>query len=287
MTKQIGLFGYPLERSISPEFQQAALDYYSIPARYHAWPTPPEALPDGVNKLRGHGYLGANVTIPHKVAVRPLLDASDESATAVGAVNTIVKEGNRLVGHNTDIDGFLRSLREKAGFDTEGKSVLLLGAGGAARAAAFGLTSEGVDSLTIANRTLERARSLARDLKGTTESVSAISMGRDEMGLASAEADLIVNATSIGMGHGSAEGLSPLDGDLITPDVLVYDMVYTPRETPLMKAAQRAGADTLGGLWMLIFQGAASFQLWTGNPAPIDVMFRAGEQAQKALEAAT
>ena len=139
MAKHLGIIGYPLAHSISPAFQQAALDHYGLPARYASWPTPPEGLSDRVNELRGEEYLGANVTIPHKERVRQMLDGVDSWARVVGAVNTIVMKGGELIGHNTDAYGFVRSLKEKAGFEPEDRSVLLLGAGGAARAAAFGL----------------------------------------------------------------------------------------------------------------------------------------------------
>ena len=166
MVKIVGIFGYPLDHSISPAFQQAAFDHYGLPIRYYAWPTPVDRLGVEVNKLRGEDYLGANVTVPHKERVGGFLDEIDPWARSVGAVNTIVRERGRLLGHNTDSHGFMRSLKEKADFDPRGKKVLLLGAGGAARAAAFALAEEDVTSLTIANRTVERARSLAEDVRG-------------------------------------------------------------------------------------------------------------------------
>ena len=284
MSQQIGLIGFPLGHSISPAFQQAALDHYSLPVRYRAWPMPPEKLSDGVNKLRRDDYLGANVTIPHKERVRALLDHSDPWAMVVGAVNTIVKEEQGLVGHNTDAYGFLRGLREAAGFEPRGCTVLLLGAGGAARAASFGLAKEGIASLTIANRTLERARSLADDLRDSITGVAGVPMDMDALAEAAAKADLIVNATSVGMSRGDARTQTPLGADLIPPSALVYDMVYTPIETPLLLEARKAGARGLGGLPMLVYQGAASFELWTGREAPIEVMFRAAERALAALD---
>ena len=279
MTQKIGLFGHPLAHSISPAFQQAALDYYSLPVRYCAWPTHPEGLADEVNKLRRDGYLGANVTVPYKETVLSLLDGSDSWADRVGAVNTIVKEGKRLIGHNTDAYGFVRSLKERAEFEPQGKSVLVLGAGGAARAASFGLAQEGVASLTISNRTVERAHALADDLRGSIASVASISDDDAALAQVLPDTDLVVNATSAGMSHGDAPGHTLLHSDLIPPGTLVYDMVYTPAETPLLREARRAGARTLGGLWMLIYQGAASFELWTSMEAPVEVMFRAGEKA--------
>ena len=286
MTQLVGIFGYPLAHSISPAFQQAAFDYYSLPVRYHAWPTPPDRLEEEVRKLRDPEYLGANVTVPHKERVRAYLDDVDPWARSVGAVNTIAREDGRLIGYNTDAYGFIRSLKESGGFDPKGKKVLLLGAGGAARAAVFGLAQEYIASLTIANRTLERARSLARDVGDHIAHVTALPMSVAALEEASAHADLIVNCTSIGMSHGDAEGLSPLEARLIPSSALVYDMVYNPPETPLLIEARTAGTRTLGGLPMLVYQGAASFERWTGREAPIDLMFRAAEEALAELIAA-
>ena len=166
MKQQIALFGYPLSHSISPAFQQAALDSLSIEASYTARPTPPEELASEVDKLRADDHLGANVTIPHKELIRQYLDGLDPWAETVGAVNTIVKKDGRLVGHNTDGYGFLRSLEERGGFAPQGKSVLLLGAGGAARAAVFALAERGAGTVLIANRTVERGDALARRRTG-------------------------------------------------------------------------------------------------------------------------
>ena len=279
MTRQMLLLGYPVAHAISPAFQQAALDYYSIDARYSVRETPPERLEMEVAALRAEEYLGANLTIPHKERVRPFLDEIDPWADKLGAVNTILKDGRKLVGHNTDAYAFLRSLKERANFEPGEKSVLLLGAGGAARAAAFGLAREGIASLTIANRTVTRAEALAQAVGVSMPSVVAISTERDALAEAADDADLIVNATPMGMSHGGAEGQSPLDADLIPPNILVYDMVYSPPDTPLLLGARRAGARTLGGLWMLIYQGAAAFKLWTGMEAPVEAMYEAGERA--------
>ena len=176
MTKYISLLAYPAGHSISPAFQQAALDHLGLDARYAALSTAASALGDAVDMLRGEDYLGANVTIPHKESVRRHLDALDPWAETLGAVNTIVKQGDRLIGHNTDAYGLLRALREQAGFQPRGRSVLLLGAGGAARAAAFGLCREGIASLTIANRTLERAVDLVTALGKAGPVLAATSM---------------------------------------------------------------------------------------------------------------
>ena len=277
MKQQIALFGYPLSHSISPAFQQAALDSLSIEASYTARPTRPEELASEVDKLRADDHLGANVTIPHKELIRQYLDGLDPWAETVGAVNTIVKKDGRLVGHNTDGYGFLRSLEERGGFSPEGKSVLLLGAGGAARAAVFALAESGAGTVLIANRTAERGSALAQDVRGHSPEVDSIPLA--EAREAARRVDLIVNATSMGMEPGPNAGLSPLDSRDINPQAVVYDMVYTPQQTPLMKAALQAGAKVLGGLWMLVYQGAAAFEMWTSREAPVDLMYEAGLRA--------
>ena len=282
MTHQVGLFGYPLSHSISPAFQQAALDHCSIPARYHRWAVPPERLPTEVERLRGDDYLGANVTIPHKEAVAGLVDEVDEVARRLRAVNTIVKVDGRLIGRNTDEYGFMRSLRETGRFSPEGKAAVLLGAGGAARAAAFGLIAAGAARLTVANRTPQRAEALAAEASADGCEVEAVPADADTLAEVCGEADLIVNATSVGMRRGPAEGESPLPEGAIRPGAVVFDMVYTPTETPLLRQAAGAGAHPVGGLPMLVFQGAASFRMWTGVEAPAPVMFRAAEEAMAA-----
>ena len=279
MTKLAGLLGYPLAHSISPAFQQAAFDHYSLPVTYHAWPTHPDSLESAVIKLRGDAYLGANVTVPHKEAVGAYLDVIDSWARSVGAVNTILNERGTLKGYNTDSYGFIVSLKEKGGFDPEGKRALLLGAGGAARAAAFGLAQEGIASLTIANRTIERAQSLAEAVRSTIGAVTVAPMTEAALAEVAANAEVIINSTSIGMSHSDSEGLTPLEGRVIPPTAFVYDMVYNPVETPLLKEAAKAGARRLGGLPMLVYQGAAAFERWTGEKAPLDVMFQAAERA--------
>ena len=264
--------------------QQAAFDHYSLPIRYHRWPAPPRELEAAVHRLRDKDHLGANVTAPHKQAVPAYLDDIDQSALSVGAVNTIVREGDRLLGLNTDTYGFIKGLRDMGGFDPGGRRALLLGAGGAARAVAFALASEKVASLIIANRTLSRAQSLADDIRASFADVEAIGLTGVAIREASGRADLIVNSTTVGTGHGSSGVDSLLQADLIPASALVYDIVYNPAETPLLWEAKRAGAGTLGGIAMLVHQGAASFERWTGKVAPVDAMFAAAEKALTQME---
>ena len=189
------------------------------------------------------------------------------------------------MGYNTDALAFVRALREDGSFepqDKQDKYVVLLGAGGVARATSFALVREGVKSLTIINRTLERAEELASSLKKKAEPgthIAVLPWSEPEMSSALSRCDLLVNCTSIGMKHSTTEGQSPLETRLIPKGALVYDLVYNPIETPLLKEAIRVGARTLGGFPMLIYQGAASFELWTGKEAPVEVMLAAARQA--------
>jgi shikimate dehydrogenase len=288
MSGYIGLIGYPLKHSVSPYFQQAALDHYGLEIRYEAWETTPAQLPDVVKSLRRPQNLGANVTVPHKEAVLPLLDEIDDLAGSIGAVNTIVKTGNKLVGSNTDAYGFIEALNKERHFDPKGKKVIMLGAGGVARAVSFVLVQRKVASLAITDGILERASGLVQNLAGHIDkilpgserskpSVSAFQWQSLHSGGSLVGCDLIVHCTTIGMKDGPQEGQSPLSLEVIPRNVLVYDVVYNPRLTPLLKLAQEAGANILGGLPMLVYQGAASFRLWTGKKAPVDIMLKRAE----------
>ena len=278
MTQFIGVIGYPLKHSVSPDFQQAALDYCKLDIRYEAWEVKADDLPSAINRLRQPQNLGANITVPYKEAVIRLLDRIDDFAGLVGAVNTVVNRDGRLVGFNTDAAGFLKALREDASFEPENKEVLILGAGGAARAVSFALLQEKVNTLIIANRSLAKAESLAGDLakqvansKMKTE-IAAVALPSANLTKVVVHCQLIVNCTTVGMKHSSGERKSPLASRLIPKDALVYDLVYNPSKTPLLKMAKAAGAKTIGGLPMLVYQGAASFKLWTGREAPLDIM---------------
>ena len=279
MTKFVGLIGFGLKHSISPQFQQAAFDYLGLDIRYEVWETNKDDLSKVVEGMRDASKLGANVTIPHKEAVLSLLDDVDNDARRIGAVNTIVNRGGKLIGYNTDASGFMRALRDDGAFSPRNKRAVLLGAGGAARAVGFALVDAGVRSLIILNRSVERGRALAWDLKVSDTEVVALSWKDGNTLTALGECDLLVNCTSVGMKDSSGEGKSPLGIGLIPKRALVYDVVYNPLETPLLAAAKKAGARTLGGLPMLVYQGAASFELWTGKSAPIDIMMRVAKRA--------
>ncbi|MSQ12931.1 MAG: shikimate dehydrogenase [Dehalococcoidia bacterium] len=280
MTKQLGIIGYPLGHTLSPVFQQAALDACGIDARYVAWETPPDRLAERLRELRVPDVLGFNVTVPHKETVIPLLDTISDWAGDLGAVNTVVSRDGRLTGHNTDAEGFLRALKQEGDFNPRGATVLVLGAGGASRAVVLSLAREGAASVTIANRTLARAEALAAEVRARGGQSHAVQL--DDAHLTEAlrtPPGLIVNCTTLGMAHGPAEGQSPMPTRLIPKSALVYDLVYRPAVTPLLQAAHQAGARVLGGLPMLIYQGAAAFTLWTGREAPVQAMFTAARSA--------
>jgi shikimate dehydrogenase len=283
MTKLVALIGYPLEHSVSPSFQQASFDYYHLDLRYESWEVEPSQLETAINRLRQPPFLGANITIPYKEMVMPLLDELDELAVQIGALNTVVNREGKLFGYNTDAPAFIRSLRQDGDFEPRDKRAVLLGAGGVARAASFALIKEGVRWLTIANRTLGRAERLAASLRIEASSDTGVAiLPWEELrsGKTLSYGDLLVNCTSLGMKHSPMENETPLRASSIPKDALVYDLVYNPLETPLLREAKKAGAKVLGGLAMLVYQGAASFELWVGKEAPLDIMLR---QAREAL----
>lgn len=279
--KVVGLIGYPLKHSISPRFQQAGFDFLCLPVTYEAWETPVERVPDVIARIREPDCLGVNVTVPHKQRVMSLLDAVDERAARIGAVNTIVNRDGRLTGHNTDADGMVRAL-EDVGFILRGARVAIIGAGGVARAAAFAFAWAGVAELTVLARRAEEAAALAAD--ATAVGPGAVQSKRLDPRDSSLRAcDLIVNCTSVGMIHASGEGQSPIDGDTIGEGSLVYDLVYNPPVTPLLALARKRGARVLGGLPMLVYQGAAAFELWTGQSPPLGLMMARAEEALSQL----
>lgn len=249
-------------------FQELGLD-----ARYEAVGLAEHELPEAVAGLRANGVYGANVTIPHKVAVMPLVDELTPEAQAVGAVNTIVNRGGTLVGHNTDSSGFARALREDAEYDAAGRNAVMLGAGGSARAVGLALLRAGA-TLGVFNRTVEKAEALVGTLGryGNVGLIAAPDLDRTVL-----RASLVVNTTSVG--HETyTPGASPLRPGVL-PREMVVDIVYRPAETPLLRAASAAGLKTQNGLAMLVYQGAEAFTLWTEQAAPVAAMFGALREA--------
>jgi shikimate dehydrogenase len=250
-------------------FAELRLDY-----RYELWDIEPERLERAVDMLREPRMRGANVTLPHKVSVMELLDAVEMGAAKIGAINTIVNDGGFLTGYNTDVTGMKRSL-EEAGVDPEGMATVMVGAGGAAKAIGYYLSTL-VESLTIINRTKGRAEELASYLSGLPEcaaSVSACSLNREVLADTLVHADLLVNATSLGMTPDV--DMTPVDRSLLKAGLVIVDTVYNPLKTRLVRDAEEVCATAIGGLSMLVHQGAQAFELWTGIEAPTSLMFEA------------
>lgn len=278
-TSNFGIIGYPLGHTLSPVFQNAALKHHGIDELFEAWPTHPDDLATKVESFRANGFLASCVTLPHKQAVIPMIDDLADTAVAVGAVNWIINNNGHLTGHNTDSPGFLRALTELGEFDPAGKSTLVFGAGGAARAIVHALKTAGVASMTIANRTVARAQELAADFSDDTLTINSCGLDADELNDISLASDLLVNTSSMGMDGGPAPDATPVTADAISPDAVAYDAVYAPPMTPFLNEVEKAGAKSLRGFTMLLLQGAVGFELATGKPAPVDEMFEAVRRA--------
>jgi shikimate dehydrogenase len=279
--KQVGLVGYPVAHSLSPQMQQAAFDALGVKAIYALWETQPDRLAERIVSLRSPEVLGANVTIPYKEDVVPLVDEFDSGVARIGAINTIVNRNGRLFGYKTDAPGFIRALIEfdTYPFDCPGKRVVILGTGGAARAAAVALLENGVGEVMLLGRTeehlnimLRHLRTLSVKIHGTGHIVGVL-FGHPEAKGYLSTADLVVNATPAGLNVDDTTLL--LDINVLPTTALVMDTIFNPPLTPLLRAAQAHGCYVLNGLTMLLFQGALAFELWTGRPAPNEVMRKA------------
>jgi len=268
-TKVVGLFGYPVNHSLSPLFQNAAFAELGLNFVYLPFLVHPKNLPQAVKAIKALNLVGVNVTVPHKQKIVPYLDEISPEVEKIGAVNTVVNQKGRLVGYNTDGEGFVNSLREK-GFNLRGKRILLLGAGGAALSIGFSLLREKVGEIILVNRTYNRAIDLLNRLKKISPNalLRVIKFEDRNFFPEREDIDLLINATSVGM--------SPEDPLLInlkgfSSKVFVYDIVYN-RATGLLGEAKKRNLFHLNGLGMLIHQGALSFELWTGRKAPLDKM---------------
>jgi shikimate dehydrogenase len=276
MSKRVVLIGHPVAHSLSGAMQQAAFDELGIDARYELWDRAPIALPDAIAEVRGDDFLGVNVTIPHKERVVPMIDKLTEEAQVTGAVNTLTREGKRLVGHNTDVPGFAAALDKLVGRQKMPRQAVLLGAGGGARAVAYGLIRAGFQRVVIFNRHLHRAEGLVKHFGRSAAHMDLRAMPWHESIIESelAKTKVLINATSIGLNS----DVSPIPGEILTSDLLVLDLIY--KRTRLIGDAQAAGATAQDGEVMLLHQGAAAFALWTGQPAPLEVMSRALAEAR-------
>jgi shikimate dehydrogenase len=280
--KQVGLIGYPVAHSRSPQMHNAAFRETGFDAEYSLWKTPPGNLAERVASLRAPAMLGANVTIPYKEDVVPLLDECNALAGRIGAVNTIVNRNGKLVGYNTDAPGMIRALAEcpASPFDARDKETVILGTGGAARAAAVALIDAGAKSVCIIGRDKERFEALLQHLLVASSKLQASQTRIDgaffnkiRANSILQRADLVVNATPVGLTKNDDPLL--IDVNQVSVGSLVMDMVFNAGLTPLLQAAQAHGCFVMDGLSMLLYQGTLAFELWTGRDAPVGVMRKA------------
>jgi len=266
------IIGYPVEHSMSPAMHNAAFKALGLDAEYRLAPVKPEQLEEFIDKLREDEALGASVTIPHKVEVMRHLDHVDETARAIGAVNTIVHREGRLYGYNTDSTGGVGALMEEYG-SLEGRNVTILGAGGASRAITYQVSR--VDcKVMVLNRSVERARNLVDDLRSQTSAELRYG-GLTQLPGVIDDTDVLINTTSVGMSPNVSD--SPVPEGLLHGGLFVYDVVYNPVKTKLLRDAEAKGAGTLSGVKMLVYQGAEAFRMWTGVEPPVELMQRAVE----------
>jgi shikimate dehydrogenase len=285
---RLGVFGDPVAHSLSPQMQNAALKHCQIDMQYVRFQISPDELREALKLIRDLKFVGVNLTVPHKIAALKLVDDLEESTKHVGAVNGIKvdppKDGfaganrEKLRGFNTDGRGFARAIREEFVVDLRDLRVMILGAGGAARAIAMQCAKENCERLVIANRTLEKGKKLADELRdffagprvlGPVARLQAIAWDEAAFRFQIGNIDLIVNATPLGL-HRSDP--SPIPARLLAPHLMVYDTIYSERRTPFVSAAIEAGARGANGLSMLLHQGALAFEIWFGREAPLDVM---------------
>ena len=270
-TRLLAVIGAPIAHSLSPIIQNAALHAAGLDYVYTALPVRADALASAVRGLRDAGIAGFNVTIPFKTEIIPLLDALSGDARRIQAVNTVVIEDGRMVGHNTDVAGFLAGFTER-GIALTGKNAVLIGAGGAARAALWGLLRSGVSSIVIGVRNAAKGAALAADFT-TDGDVRAVSFDDAAWIAACSDADLVVQTTPLGMTPHTEE-MPPVDAAVINPSAVVYDLIYTPAETRFLREARARGCETINGETMLVAQGAEAFHLWTGKRPDVELMKR-------------
>ncbi|MEI7742848.1 MAG: shikimate dehydrogenase [Chloroflexota bacterium] len=276
MTKRVVLIGHPVAHSLSGAMQQAGFDKLGIDARYELWDRAPMEMSAAIAELRTEDFLGANITIPHKERVVSLMDRLSDEAQHTGAVNTITKEGKKLVGHNTDVPGFKYALDKLVGKQKMPRHAVVLGAGGGARAVVYGLIREGFQRVVVFNRHLHRGESMVKHFAKVSSHMDLRAMPWHESIIEAelSKTKILVNATSIGL----ADDVSPIPGEILIPDLLVLDLIY--KQTRLLLDAASAGCATSDGGQMLLHQGAAAFALWTGQPAPLDALQAALEEAR-------
>ena len=271
-TSVVGVIGWPVAHSLSPPMHNAAFAHLLLDWVYVAFPVHPERVGQAMAGVRGLGLVGVNVTIPHKQAVVEHLDELDQTAADLEAANTIHNIDGRLKGYNTDGPGLLRAL-EEAGFAVRDKRIAVIGAGGSARAVAFAIARAEARHLAILNRTLEKAVRLAELVRERCgfPAVEPLPLHGESSRLAVENADAVVDCTSVGM-HPNEDVPPVVPAEWLQPGQVVCDLTYNPRETVLLKAARSRGAKAVDGTGMLVHQGAIAFEIWTGRPAPVEVM---------------
>jgi len=275
---RLGVFGDPVEHSLSPQMQNAALKRCQIDMQYARFHILPNELRDALELIRKLEFLGLNLTIPHKIVAVELMDAADENVKRIGAANVVKVDAGKLHGFNTDGRGFARAVREDFSVDLRDLRILVLGAGGAARAIALQCAEENCERLVIANGTFEKGQKLADSLRslfegpkvfGPVPRLQAIPWEEKAFRFQIGNVDLVVNATPIGLNRGD---VSPIPTRLLAPHMMVYDTIYSNKRTPLVVAAIEAGARAASGLSMLLHQGALAFEVWFQREAPLEAM---------------
>lgn len=269
----VGVFGHPVAENPTIVMLEAAFRTLNLNWRYLTIEVYPRDLARAMDGLRAMNMRGVNLTIPHKVEVLKYLDEIAPDAALIGAVNTVRREGDKLIGENTDGKGFLRSLEKDAHLDPKDKRVVILGAGGAARAISVELALAGAAHISIVNRTASRGRELVKLLNEKTKTTAAFVEWNAAYEIPP-DMDILVNATSIGL-FPDVDDKPDIDYDGITGDMVVCDVIPNPPRTSFLKEAESRGAKTLDGLGMLVCQGAIGFRMWTGLDAPVDVMYKA------------
>jgi len=271
-TKIVGVFGAPIAHTASPALHNAAFDALKMNWRYLAFHVDPPNLRSALDGARDMSFVGVNLTVPHKILALELVDSIDAEARRLGAVNTVVIEKRKLRGFNTDGYGFIEAVKEDFNCSVKGKRVLVLGAGGAGRGIAVKCAWEGASRISVANRTAAKIEPIAREIRLTKVEFRALPLDVDALAREMRNVDLIVNATSVGLKDGDSLGLG---AGLFPARVHVYDTVYGPAPTELLRVAEGAGAKVANGLSMLLHQGAKAFEIWTKRKAPLAVMRRA------------
>ena len=273
LNKFAGIIGYPLSHTLSPSMHNFIYQKLGIDVEYKKWEISPNNLKSHIEKINNENFIGANITVPYKEKIVPLLDEIRNEAKFTGAVNTIVKNNNKLIGYNTDVYGIEQTLDIKLKNDVINNAVIF-GAGGAAKAALFVLLQRGLNNLTIVNRTKSNALKMISKFNNVNYDQTIITLNeKSQIKSACLSADLIINTTILGMKGSGYEDISPIDSTFIDSNSVIFDMVYNPTKTPLIKIALERNANIIEGLNMLVYQAIKSIELWTGIRPSFDDMY--------------